>query len=668
MNRNATAKALMVLSAVSLCWWGFSRGSTAHADASTPAPSIDEIQSEPTSLTLPISWFHVPPFKKKDDSVHSVGLPRWIDLEDPHKGLYMPEKNYNGMRFLNYKSPWVLLLPGGKKFLGSMDGKEFALYSYPACKKLKNYPQLPVGGLGACDSSGDLVVFSRGNWRTWYDPQGHAQNVAYCLNLKTGKSCGFALMGTEKNGWKGDPLYWGEDKCLLKIQTERDYDTAQETPVPSGIQGQNQPNHTDWLETRVNLKTLQHEFVSQPKEKLAQSLSEDFLFNERNFYPSVALAPPGVKGVWIGFQTYPDKNTTFIFVDEQLRARKVCVWKGGLSFFDSYSFVPSQGAFAIANDGKVSLLRLPNVPSKTFSYTDPPENLNPAPAPANVKVSAVSINCNYNSQCRGFAVGPDGDFYHIENKTYPGMMAVITRTNPQGFVLNTKEVPKAYYCDITLDGTGNIFTTNGTSVEVFDSKCDLKLEFSNPMIDQKGAQKGMAPIRSVDVDAAGDIYTLTDCIFPDPKAAPQTGTSPKVNYSLVSKFSTKGEMLENWYVGGGGGMVMGGNQIIRVCKDGSFYILSSPKNRLSRYDAKGDLQSELAGYGTWDSELMEPASIAVDTADNVYVEDNKHPSKLRKFDASGHCVGKWDGVKPDPYSYFHMGAVAVDKNGVVWTN
>jgi len=52
------------------------------------------------------------------------------------------------------------------------------------------------------------------------------------------------------------------------------------------------------------------------------------------------------------------------------------------------------------------------------------------------------------------------------------------------------------------------------------------------------------------------------------------------------------------------------------------YVADSGNNRVQKFDSNGNFISKFGTYGTGDGQFINPVDIAVDSSDNVYVDDS----------------------------------------------
>lgn len=118
----------------------------------------------------------------------------------------------------------------------------------------------------------------------------------------------------------------------------------------------------------------------------------------------------------------------------------------------------------------------------------------------------------------------------------------------------------------------------------------------------------------------------------------------------VQKYDSSGTFLMDW-----GGFGSGDGQFytpngIAVDSNHHVYVVDGDNHRIQKFDSSGNFLSKWGSQGSGDGEFSQnPAQIAVDSLDNIYVTEGV---RIHKFDSSGNLLATWSA----PSHYY----IAVD--------
>jgi DNA-binding beta-propeller fold protein YncE len=195
---------------------------------------------------------------------------------------------------------------------------------------------------------------------------------------------------------------------------------------------------------------------------------------------------------------------------------------------------------------------------------------------------------------------------------------------------------------MAVDDQGNMYVSDygGGRIEKFDASGNYLTSFK-----LTGA---MGP-RGVGVDKQGNVYVALHNKQPD---------------HFVEKWSPDGKQLATWgNPGTEDGQFSafgsdGGPRGINVDSQGNVYVTDPDNDRVQKFDSNGNFLASLTGSG--DQTLEFPFSVAIDSADNVYVPDESF--QLREFDPSGKFITAWR-MWPDAVRIAPDGTVYITETG-----
>ena len=105
--------------------------------------------------------------------------------------------------------------------------------------------------------------------------------------------------------------------------------------------------------------------------------------------------------------------------------------------------------------------------------------------------------------------------------------------------------------------------------------------------------------------------------------------------------------------------------VVALDSSDNVYVNDMNNNRIQKFDDRGSFITKWGSYGTGDGQFHIPWYVAVDSLGNVYVADTNN-NRIQKFDSSGSFITKWD----TPGSYdglsVHPTGIAVDSSGNVY--
>jgi DNA-binding beta-propeller fold protein YncE len=109
----------------------------------------------------------------------------------------------------------------------------------------------------------------------------------------------------------------------------------------------------------------------------------------------------------------------------------------------------------------------------------------------------------------------------------------------------------------------------------------------------------------------------------------------------ISRYNADGELTDSW--GGARGAGMG--QFDRPCGiavDSANYVYVADYNnsRIQKFTSEGVWVAQWGSYGTGDGEFIGPIGVAVDTDDRVYVVEDAG-RRVQKFTAAGVFIAQW---------------------------
>jgi tripartite motif-containing protein 71 len=172
--------------------------------------------------------------------------------------------------------------------------------------------------------------------------------------------------------------------------------------------------------------------------------------------------------------------------------------------------------------------------------------------------------------------------------------------------------------DVTVDGAGNIFVSDGDSIYVFDSAGNFLTHWYI-----YGYNLRLAVSRN------GQLYvTVTD------------GEDYETDAVVV--FDSSGNELWRFGDWGLGDGEFRGFSDIALDADGNVYVAESANNRVQVFDSSGNFLRKIGGTNA-NGQFYTPTSLATDTAGNVYVAD-KDNFRIQVFDSAGKFLRKFEGI------------------------
>ncbi len=143
--------------------------------------------------------------------------------------------------------------------------------------------------------------------------------------------------------------------------------------------------------------------------------------------------------------------------------------------------------------------------------------------------------------------------------------------------------------------------------------------------------------------------------------------------SRIQKLDSNGNFLLMWGSDGSGDgqFYFTKYQIASLAVDsaGNVYVTDSGNYRVQKFDSAGKFLAKWGTEGAADGQFSEPGGIAIDAADNVYVVDSRNYS-IQKFDANGNFLLKWGSRGRGDGQFDFSGSdtssmLAVDRQGLI---
>ena len=332
------------------------------------------------------------------------------------------------------------------------------------------------------------------------------------------------------------------------------------------------------------------------------------------------------------------------------------LFKLGTEGRDNGEFIAPQGVI-VDNAGNIYVsddFRVQKFDSNgNFLSILEPEDLVKVDNDGNILSTEDIINSRKSGQA-GMAFDSTGNIYVADFKNdrirkFDPDGSFLTKFGTKGLEDGNFDLPSA----VALDKAGNIYVTetNNHRVQKFDSKGNFLLKFGTV-----GKEDGqfLGP-SGVAVDSAGNIYVTDGAGVDHDDFGFNSGNH------RVQKFDTNGNFLMTFgSMGSGDGEFFYPNGI--VLDDAENIYVIDGKSRVQKFDTKGDFLSTFGTRGSGDGQFGDLLGITVDGTGNIYVTDflfidffTPHKNRVQKFDPKGNFLFKFGspGSKDGDFSSPH---------------
>ncbi|WP_205503495.1 SMP-30/gluconolactonase/LRE family protein [Rufibacter psychrotolerans] len=211
---------------------------------------------------------------------------------------------------------------------------------------------------------------------------------------------------------------------------------------------------------------------------------------------------------------------------------------------------------------------------------------------------------------------------------------------------------------VAVDAAGNVYVGDQVNnrVQKFSPNPDgtyaYDLQFGS-----SGRNDGQfdGEIRDIAVDAAGNVFVVDN------------------GMKRVQKFSPTGVLLNKFGKYGNGEGEFWSPYGITVDQEGIVYVLDQDRQKINKFKLGADGAYAFLGAfgnpiprfsGTEDGVLVEPASLAVDEAGNVYVTERGN-HRVHKFNSAGAYLGKFGVYGSTEGTFDRPTDIAIDPTGNV---
>jgi len=198
---------------------------------------------------------------------------------------------------------------------------------------------------------------------------------------------------------------------------------------------------------------------------------------------------------------------------------------------------------------------------------------------------------------------------------------------------------------VTLDGNGNVYVTDTSNVQVFNSAGTRFRKWGSY---GSGDGQFSYPV-GIALDASGNVYVVD------------------TQNQRIQVFDNAGNFLRKWgSLGEGNGQFVAPRGIV-IDGSGNVYVTDPETDRVQVFNRDGMYLRQLGSYGSGDGQFSHPTGMAVDQYSNVYVADEGN-ARIQVFSSSGNFIKTavaYTGVEEWDF-FVHGNNLAIDLNNNIY--